>query len=120
MLRKETMRSYLVTDREFAKELNRIVAKIHFLHITQSRANKPTASPETIMLCREKVFRLLDSIVEDIIALNDSYGKSIMEFVPELDKIQTKWNLVDKFYLIAVDFMTDAEATQAIMSAANM
>ena len=75
MLRKETMRSYLVTDREFAKELNRIVAKIHFLHITQSRANKPTASPETIMLCREKVFRLLDSIVEDIIALNDSYGE---------------------------------------------
>ena len=43
-----------------------------------------------------------------------------MEFVPELDKIQTKWNLVDKFYLIAVDFMTDAKTTQAIMSAANM
>ena len=46
MLRKETMRSYLVTDREFAKELNRIVAKIHFLHtldrVFQSRANKPT------------------------------------------------------------------------------
>ena len=120
MLKKNVMRNYLVADAKFAKELNRIVAKIHFLHITQSRANKPTASPETIMLCREKVFRLLDSIVEDIIALNDSYGKSIMEFVPELDKVQTKWNLVDKFYLIAVDFMTDAEATQAIMSAANM
>lgn len=120
MLRKETMKNYLVTDREFAKQFNRIIAKIHFLHITQSRANKSTASPETIMMCREKAFRLLDSIVDDIITLNDSYGKSIMEFVPELDKIQTKWNLVDKFYFIAVDFMTDAEATQAIMSAANM
>lgn len=116
-LNRESIRTYLINDQGFAKRFNRIVAKIHFLHVTQARAAQTTASPTTIAECREKALVLLAGIVKDIVSLNDAYNKDFMGYVEGLREIQTKWDLADEFYLTAVSLMSDDEAADAIAAA---
>mgnify|MGYP000018236064 CR=1 FL=1 len=116
-LNRESIRTLLVNDPKFAKKFNRIVAKIHFLHVTQARAAQTTASPETIAECREKALALLSGIIKDIVNLNDIYNKECMGYVEGLREIQTKWDLADEFYLTAVSLMSDDEAADAIAAA---
>lgn len=117
MLNRNEMKALLVSNKEFAKEFNRIVAKVHTLYVTKARATQSTASPETIVACRESVMKLLAGITKNIVALNDAHDKTIMGYVEDLKLVQTKWNLADEFYLIAVEFMEDMEAAEAIAAA---
>lgn len=117
VLNRESIRTFLVNNRVFAKRFNRIVAKIHFLHVTQARAAQPTASPTTIAECREKALTLLSGIIKDIVSLNDAYNKEFMGYVEGLRELQTKWDLADEFYLTAISLMNDDEAADAIAAA---
>lgn len=108
-----TFKALVNCDREIRKDFYDIIGDISRLYAFQARTNAYTMSPDRIYMRREMELMFLSRAVGKIVNLNRKSGNRLLDgFIRDFNKIQTKWNLVDEVYELAVVWYSEADETR--------
>ena len=108
-----------------AKELNaqfrELIRGNAQLYAFQSRTSEYSMSPERFVIRRETEVQVLTRLIGQVVRLNRESGCSFLAgFIRDFNKTQTKWDLIDEVYEMAMGWIATEEEMYDILFPAQI
>lgn len=104
-LRREDTKKLVIENPEFRAMFKDLIRGIANLYSFQSRTSDYTMSPERICIRRETERELLWTLVGKMHKMNKFCEQQFMNgYIRDFNKAQTKWDLLDEAYEMAMEW----------------